>query len=44
MFAKSEGARELPYIDVQYFPLQACALTSTAFVLPAGSAAASKSW
>lgn len=43
MFAKNEGERELPSIDVQYFPMQACALTSTAFILPTGSAAALKS-
>jgi len=43
MFAKTEGEREPPSIDVQYFPMQACALTSTAFVLPVGSAAALQS-
>jgi len=43
MFEKGGGGRDLPSVDVQYFPLQVCALTSTAFVLPANSAAASKS-
>ena len=43
MLEETGFKRELPSIDVQYFPLQACSLTSTAFTLPASSVAASNS-